>query len=125
MAVVPKSATLVALTELREHFGPGVPVLSRAPQTWPRRWLRASRIGGPKDWAIDRPMILVECWAQTAAGGRDDVQAEADALSAYTALETPAIAQYWEGGSIVPYDDPDRPTWARVQFTGTLGIGIT
>ncbi|WP_336790464.1 hypothetical protein [Gordonia malaquae] len=122
--VLPKSSITVAIAELRPHF-PGIQISSRAPQVWPKRWIRVSRIGGDKDWAIDRALMLFECWAQTANGGRDDIQAESDALLAYTVLEHPKFAQYWDGGSIVPYDDPDKTGWARVQVTGTLGVAIT
>lgn len=123
--VLPRSAIAVAIEALRPHFPPSVPIRSRAPQSWPSRWIRVSRIGGRKDWALDHPLLLVECWASTSAGGRDSAQAEQDALTAYTALEGRSGAVvYFEGGHIAELDDPDR-AHARFQFTGTVGVGIS
>ncbi|MGB3602715.1 MAG: hypothetical protein WBA38_04085 [Gordonia sp. (in: high G+C Gram-positive bacteria)] len=121
--IVPKSVITVGIGTLRTHF-PGVVIRSRAPTgTWPKRFIRFSRIGGPKDYAIDRAFVLVECFASTEAGGRDSSQAEADALLAYTVLEsTPNGIQYFTGGPIAELDDPDRETHARFQFTATVGI---
>lgn len=123
--IVPRSSISVGIAALKPHF-PGVKIASRAPAAWPARFIRFSRIGGRKDWALDRPFVLVECFASTSAGARDSIQAEADALLAYTVLESaPGGVQYFEGGPISELDDPDRDSHARFQFTATIGIGIT
>lgn len=123
--IPPRSSIAVGISALRAGFAPSIPIASRAPQDWPRRWIRFSRVGGPKDWAIDRPFVLVECFASTAAGARDSVQAEADALLAYSILEScPGDVLYFEGGPIAELDDPDRASHARWQFTATIGVGI-
>lgn len=124
--IIPRSSVEVGIKVL-ESWMPGVTVASRAPSgVWPARFIRVSRVGGRKDWAIDRAFVLVECFASTVEGGRDSVQAERDALTAYTVLESaPGNIQYFEGGPISELDDPDRDSHARFQFTATIGIGIT
>ena len=112
-------AVVVARRILVAAF-PDVPVASKAPKVWPARFIRVDRAGGPRDWELDRALLLVECWAST------EGQAAQDADRAYAALRQchdPAAA-YFEGGSIVHFDDPDRGDFSRYQFTGTLGIRI-
>lgn len=123
--IIPRSVITIGREVLQPHF-PGVRIASRAPKDWPARFIRFSRVGGPKEWALDRPFVLVECFASTEAGGRDSEQAEADALLAYTVLESaPGPVLYFEGGPISELDDPDRSSHARFQFTGTIGVGIS
>lgn len=122
---VPRSAVAVAIGVLAPVF-PGVQIASKAPETdpWPLRWIRVSRVGGQMTWALDRAVILVECWASTQAGADDPVQAETDALTAFAALDrAPDPAAFFTGGSITELADPDyRGRFARVQFTGTLAV---
>lgn len=121
---VPVSSIAVARAILAHHF-PGVKIASKVPNPLPARCIRVTRAGGPKDWAIDHPYLLVECW------NLDSVQAEQDALTAYTALEAanrggPYAGAYvsgWDGNTIVDFPDPDVPQ-ARWQFTGQLHLII-
>lgn len=119
---LPTAAPVVVVARrlLLPHF-PGIPIGPDAPaDPWPTRFIRIDRGGGPRDWAIDRARVLVECWATT------HQQAAADADLAYAALEQCADdrALYWEGGNIVRFNDPARRSHHRYQFTGTLGISI-
>lgn len=122
--ITPRSAIAVAIDVLRPIFASTVPIASRAPTTLPARFVRVSRVGGQKDWALDRPMILVECFAQDDAEAPDSVAAEEMALTAYTALEVSRVPVYWEGGALAELDHPDYPRHSRFQFTGTLGVAV-
>lgn len=112
----------VARSLLSAQF-PGVPISSRVPNPRPDRFIRVSRAGGPRDWAQDKPLILVECWAPT------EPEAAADADLAYAVLAAvnytePDQATFWDGGAIVSFDDPAVTNQSRYQFTGTLGVPI-
>lgn len=93
-----------------------------------RRRIRLTRGGGPREWALDMPRILAECYATTESGAPDGVQAEADALTLYDAFSaSPTLGPWaggwvtrWDGNTIADYPDPSQPTYARWQFTGDL-----
>jgi uncharacterized caspase-like protein len=77
---------------------------------------------------LDRPTILVECFASTVAGAPDSVQAEADATALADAFTDAASGGTWAGlwisgwdmGGLTDFAHPDYPHHSRWQFTGTL-----
>lgn len=107
---------------------PGVKVSNQAPNPLTARYIRLSRAGGPREWALDKALILVECFASSAAKAPDGQQAEQDAYTAADALRDASMGGPWAGGhitgwdqnNIVDFPDPDQSTHARWQFTGTL-----
>lgn len=107
----------------------GVPVSSNVTSA-PARFVRLTRSGGPREWAIDKVQVIVECYASTASGSPDSPQAERDALAAYDALSDASFAgpwagrhiSMWEGNSISDYPNPLYPKHARWQFTGALYV---
>lgn len=107
---------------------PSVKVSNQAPNPLTARYIRLSRAGGPREWALDKALILVECFASTAAKAPDGQQAEQDAYTAADALQAASMGGPWAGGhitgwnqnNIVDFPDPDQSTHARWQFTGTL-----
>lgn len=107
---------------------PGVKVSNQAPNPVTARYIRLSRAGGPRDWALDKALILVECFASSAAKAPDGQQAEQDAYTAADALRAASMGGPWAGGhitgwdqnNIVDFPDPDQSSHARWQFTGTL-----
>lgn len=112
----------VARGLLVPHF-PGVTISSRVPNPRPQRFIRISRAGGPRDWAIDRALILVECWAATEPAASADADLAYAVLAAVNYTEV-APATYWDGGNLVSFDDPAITNQSRYQFTGTLGVPI-
>lgn len=107
---------------------PGVKVSNQAPNPLTARYIRLSRAGGPREWALDKALILVECFASSAAKAPDGQQAEQDAYTAADALRAASMGGPWAGGhitgwdqnNIVDFPDPDQSSHARWQFTGTL-----
>lgn len=107
---------------------PGVKVSNQAPNPLTARYIRISRAGGPREWALDKALILVECFASSAAKAPDGQQAEQDAYTAADALRAASMGGPWAGGhitgwdqnNIVDFPDPDQSSHARWQFTGTL-----
>ncbi|UZF57710.1 hypothetical protein LH935_06910 [Gordonia polyisoprenivorans] len=107
---------------------PGVKVSNQAPNPVTARYIRLSRAGGPREWALDKALILVECFASSAAKAPDGQQAEQDAYTAADALRAASMGGPWAGGhitgwdqnNIVDFPDPDQSSHARWQFTGTL-----
>lgn len=107
-----------------------VKIANQAPNPLPARFIRLSRVGGPREWALDRATLLVECFASTAAKAPDGQQAEQDVYTAVDALRAAASAGPWAGvhvtgwlqNNIADFPDPDLTTHARWQFTGTLFV---
>lgn len=107
---------------------PGVAVSQTIPNPIPARCVRLTRAGGPRGRELDRPRILVECFASTAAGAPDGPQAERDSYTADDALRLAESGGPWAGGwitswdadTVVDFPHPDLPHHARWQFTGTL-----
>lgn len=107
---------------------PSVKVSNQAPNPLTARYIRLSRAGGPREWALDKALVLVECYASTAAKAPDGQQAEQDAYTAADALRAASMGGPWAGGhitgwdqnNIVDFPDPDQSSHARWQFTGTL-----
>ena len=123
------SAIAVARAILLQAL-PDVKVASRVPSPIPPRFIRITRAGGNRYRALDEPRILVECFASTAKGAEDGVQAEKDAYTAFDALAYaanggPWAGQWvsnWVGNTIADYPDPTQTAHARWQFTGTLYV---
>ncbi|MGC5249467.1 hypothetical protein ACPXB3_21385 [Gordonia sp. DT219] len=109
-------------------FPASVKIANQAPNPMPPRFIRISRTGGPREWALDKALILVECFASSAAKAPDGQQAEQDAYTAADALAASAFGGRWAGvhitgwdqNNIVEFPDPDLSSHARWQFTGTL-----
>ncbi|MFT4125080.1 MAG: hypothetical protein QM662_02465 [Gordonia sp. (in: high G+C Gram-positive bacteria)] len=107
---------------------PDVAVANQAPNPIPARFVRISRAGGPREWALDKALLLIECFASTAAKAPDGPQAEQDAYTAADALRAASFGGPWAGGhitgwaqdNVVEFPDPDQSSHARWQFTGTL-----
>ena len=102
---------------------PRVQVGTRVPNPRPSRFVRIVRTGGPKGRVTDRPLLVVECWAE------DSVQAEADADRVHEALRMAPNFGPWAGGwvsvweclSIADYPDPDVKQ-SRFTVTGYLTV---
>ena len=122
------SVVSVVRAVLVAAFPSSVKVSNQAPNPLPGRYIRVSRVGGPREWALDKPMVLVECFAASSAKAPDGQQAEQDAYTAADALRASSMGGPWAGGhitgwdqnSIVDFPDPDQASHARWQFTGTL-----
>lgn len=102
---------------------PGVQVGTKVPNPRPDRFLRIVRTGGRKGRVIDRPLLVVECWAA------DSVQAETDASRVHEMFRLAPNFGPWDGGwvaswdclSIADFPDPDVDQ-ARFTVTGYLNI---
>lgn len=122
------SVIAAARAVLVAAFPPAVKVSNQAPNPLPGRYVRLSRVGGPREWALDKAMILVECFASSSAKSPDGQQAEQDAYTAVDAFRSSPSGGPWAGGwitgwdqnNVVDFPDPDQSTHARWQFTGTL-----
>ncbi|GAA1891848.1 hypothetical protein [Williamsia serinedens] len=109
---------------------PAVKVSNTLPASLPARCIRISRAGGPRTRELDSPRLLVECFASTSKGAADGPQAEQDACDAYDALDAASNAGPWAGGwitgwdgnNLVEFPDPEQPSHARWQFTGSLFV---
>ena len=107
---------------------PGLEIVQTFPGTPARRAIRLTRAGGGRGRDLDRPRLIVECFAASAAGAPDGKQAEKDAYIAYDALRAAANGgpwagawiTGWDGDNIVDFPDPDQTRHARWQFTGVL-----
>ena len=101
----------------------GVKVATKVPSPIPSKFIRVERVGGSDEWAIDRPMVVLQFYAPS------DVECEKMALEARNALagaqghiHSGAIVLGWNtiGG---PHNFPDldasRERW---QLSGELGI---
>lgn len=121
-------SSLVAARAVLLAALPGVPVAPVLPNPLPRKVIRLTRVGGDRTRELDRPRILVECFASTIEGAPDVAGAERLALDGYDALRLsssigPWAGRYvtcWEGNSVADYPDPALQRHARWQFTGTL-----
>ena len=107
---------------------PGVAVAPRVPNPIPPRFVRLTRAGGARTRDLDRPRLLVECFASTGEGAPDVAGAEQLALTAHDALRAASNGGPWAGGwitgwdgnTIADYPDPDQTQHSRWQFSGTL-----
>lgn len=107
---------------------PDMQVAPHAPNPLPRRFVRLTRAGGARTRELDRPRLLVECFASTVSSAPDVAGAEQLALDAYDALRRSpnggpwagGVVTLWDGNTIADYDDPDQSTHSRWQFAGTL-----
>ena len=107
---------------------PGVPVSPRVPNPVPPRFIRLTRAGGDRTRELDRPRLLVECFASTPAGAPDVAGAEQLALDAHDALRAASNAgpwagawiTGWNGNTIADYPEPEQTKHSRWQFSGTL-----
>ena len=92
----------------------GVPCYAQVPDPRPDSFCDVSRTGGGADNMIDRPVIAVRCWAQSA------YQAETLALAVRDAvIERAGTIPHVHGASVnsAPYDSTEssrQPSWQVV-----------
>ncbi|QDP43640.1 tail terminator [Gordonia phage PhorbesPhlower] len=124
MSTVTLAAQAVAKAALT-----GVPVSSIVTSD-PARFVRVTRIGGPRERFLDRARILVECYGSKPSGSPDTGWAENAATTLADAFQAASNGGPWAGlwvtdwapDSLSDYANPDYPKHARFQFTGTLFV---
>lgn len=104
-----------AIRVLAEAF-PGVHVGTSAPNPRPARFLKVTRAGGRRGYAVDHMLLIVECWALDQGQAERDVLAVDDTLRAGRGSR---IISAWSDATISCFPDPDVPDH-RYQITGTL-----
>ncbi|QHJ86349.1 tail terminator [Gordonia phage Kuwabara] len=124
MSTVTLAAQAIAKAAL-----PGVQVSSTVSND-PPRFVRVTRIGGPRERSLDRARILVECYGSKTGGSPDTGWSETAADTLIDGFQHASNAGPWAGlwvtdwepDSLADYPNPAYPKHARFQFTGTLFV---
>lgn len=120
-------AETAVIAYLKPALGPGVTVATRIPRQgtelrFPARMVRVTRAGGTSmSPAHDRPMVLVECWAET---GPDAEALTGRVRGLMLALDDTLVgglylSHGYEVTGVINYDDP-RTENPRYEFMHSL-----
>ena len=94
----------------------GIPAFAEVPADRPSRFVTVERVGGPWDPFRDRPMMAVQCWAESRYGASELARSAAAACADFEA--EPGISRV-SVGDAYDFPDPDSKQ-ARYQLTVEL-----
>ncbi|MBF6330861.1 hypothetical protein [Nocardia transvalensis] len=129
---VRKPALAVCYALLRKELSKDVVILTDIDQKRPDRFVKISRVGGPRYNAVtDGPMFMIECWC---TGSAEEMAMHVASvfelcLGRYVEYQNDAgesayafISSYREVGGPVRHLDPDVSSQDRWTMTVRLGI---